>query len=618
MFRGLVLASLRRDRGVSRAEIEARDFAPEIPLRQRNQRQANALLALITDRSISSELRELAILRLGRCADKDSPTQPIAVLSEIAGGSDAIASAAKIAIREIERAAPENRRVFMLGFECEPYAGTGGLGGVTGELAEAMAKRGATVHVTIPGHGKIDREKWGFVKDPELEGIAPGRNGTPRWEASSIERNGVHVHLIDDADEKMFRNRKEPYGNYPDNPERYDFFAWAAKDSARAVYPDSPPDMFIVHDNHAAMAAYYAKQDPSLRRSLILGVVHHNDWRYQGRESKEAVFATRLPEDVMDLGGKAEFHGKFCRQKLLLGHDTDGTIVVSTFYKNEMMTHVGGNGMEGVALEKNAHGRLFGIANGVDTRVWTTENNPNLEANWAKTDVDGGLRGREINKRALQLEWDLEPDPGALVHAVVSRLDDVKGWDRVVEIIEHAMKKGDRSQFVLLGWGHHPQWSPQLEELASRFPGKVSLKTRFTPPIEHRLYGGAERMMQLSYVEPCGTTQLKAAEMGCNPIVTDVGGCAETVVDLDGNTGFGFRQRVGESPIQLYDRSYAAAADPEARRTLAENISKVDFSWDGAAAPEYFAVWRELDAMRSLDTTIAVAEARLLAKGARR
>ena len=109
-------------------------------------------------------------------------------------------------------------------------------------------------------------------------------------------------------------------------------------------------------------------------------------------------------------------------------------------------------------------------------------------------------------------------------------------------------------------------------------------------------------MLVPSRFEPCGLTQFYGLRYGCVPLVSRVGGLADTIVDanlaaLDRGVATGF-QFLPVTPAALghaLGRAMALHRDAKAWRRIQQNGMKSDLSWDASArryADLYRARWR--------------------------
>jgi len=98
------------------------------------------------------------------------------------------------------------------------------------------------------------------------------------------------------------------------------------------------------------------------------------------------------------------------------------------------------------------------------------------------------------------------------------------------------------------------------------------------------MYAGADFLLMPSRVEPCGLNQLYALRYGTIPIVHNIGGLKDTVIDIS-NNGFGFVHH--EASIKEICNAISRAAyfyknqtEFKKIRTL---IMKIDHSWCSSA-----------------------------------
>ena len=69
-----------------------------------------------------------------------------------------------------------------------------------------------------------------------------------------------------------------------------------------------------------------------------------------------------------------------------------------------------------------------------------------------------------------------------------------------------------------------------MRNLAARFPGRVAVQIGYDEALSHRLFAGADAVLVPSRFEPCGLTQMYGLRYGTLPVVSLVGGLADTVI----------------------------------------------------------------------------------------
>ena len=69
-----------------------------------------------------------------------------------------------------------------------------------------------------------------------------------------------------------------------------------------------------------------------------------------------------------------------------------------------------------------------------------------------------------------------------------------------------------------------------MHDLAWKFPGRVGLRVGYDEAMSHRLFAGGDAVLVPSRFEPCGLTQLYGLRYGTIPVVSAVGGLADTVI----------------------------------------------------------------------------------------
>jgi starch synthase len=237
-------------------------------------------------------------------------------------------------------------------------------------------------------------------------------------------------------------------------------------------------------------------------------------------------------------------------------------------------------GMEG--LLKSRADVLHGILNGIDTDAW----HPGHDSALAESYGASSTHLRAENKAALADAFGLEPGPGPLF-GVVSRLTWQKGLDLLIECIDDLVLRGGR--LAVLGSGE-VALENGLKAAALRHPGKVAIITRYDERLSHLVQGGADVMVIPSRFEPCGLTQLYGLRYGCVPLVSRVGGLADTIIDANAAaveagaaTGIVFSPVTVEALSEALHRAIALFAREKVWRKMQRRGMKSDVSWENSA-----------------------------------
>jgi len=118
----------------------------------------------------------------------------------------------------------------------------------------------------------------------------------------------------------------------------------------------------------------------------------------------------------------------------------------------------------------------------------------------------------------------------------------------------------------------------------------VSCVFGYDEKLAHLFQAGADFIVVPSRFEPCGLTQLCALRYGATPIVSRVGGLADTVIDANEAalaagvaTGVQFAPPTVESLGHAIDRAFDIYHNPVALRRMRLNGMRQDVSWRGPA-----------------------------------
>jgi glycogen synthase len=94
--------------------------------------------------------------------------------------------------------------------------------------------------------------------------------------------------------------------------------------------------------------------------------------------------------------------------------------------------------MEGLLQQRHREGRLSGVLNGVDEKIWSPETDLLLASRYTRDT----LEEKAENKRQLQIAMGLKVNDKVPLFAVVSRLTSQKGLDLVLEALPGLLEQG--------------------------------------------------------------------------------------------------------------------------------------------------------------------------------
>ncbi len=469
------------------------------------------------------------------------------------------------------------RSVLLIGSEAQPFAKTGGLADVLGALPPALQRLGWDATVALP--------RYRGVTAGALTDTFSVTSGGFTREAGFYEAplaDGATALLVDCPE---LYHRPGIYGadgtDYPDSPRRFAFLARAALEYA--ARRGTGPDIVHAHDWQAGLVPVYLKTiyaaHPVLGGTPSIFTIHN--LAYQG-----ACESDWLPR--LDLGwdqftvDRLEFYGQIA---LLKGGIIDAAVVttVSPRYAQEIQTPAFGFGFDGILRARAAD--LVGILNGIDVKEWDPAHDPFLPTPFDAAD----LAGKRDAKLALLRRYGLPADAAAMQRplvGMVSRLVDQKGFDLIAASLEDLLSLD--AAFVVLGSGD-PRYQDMWRALAARFPNRIGARIGFDESLAHLIEGGADLFLMPSRFEPCGLNQMYSMRYGTVPVVTGVGGLADTVVD--GETGFVLADYTPRALAAAVQRAIAAFGDAAAWRALQLAGMRRDFSWD-RSAQEYVKIYQ--------------------------
>jgi len=450
--------------------------------------------------------------------------------------------------------------------ELAPLARVGGLAEAAAGLVAQLRADGVQLELVLPDYDRT-----------ELADETTSTLTVPGWASPAMVRRGVHpvvgaVTLV----AVPGIQRPHPYvdtnGNgWPDNDLR--FFAFSA--AVAAIADATKPDVVHLNDWHtAATLAFLTKARPSMLTIHTLG--------YQG--ICDPWWLGKLPNH-------AEYYAWFDVCNPLVGgiRLADSIVAVSPTYAREIVASAEGQGHE---HELAARGdALVGILNGIDVAQWNPATDPHIAARYH---VGSVARGKKACRKALLDRVGLADVDGEPVIGVVSRLVDQKGIDLFVECMPFIERLGAR--VVVLGSGD--RWlADALRGAAATWPERVAFVDGYDGPLAHQIFAGSDLFVMPSRFEPCGLAQMQAMAYGTLPIVADVGGLHDTVIDADDHPAIGMGIVLSSvSAAALTDalhRGVALWRDRSRRATARTNCMTPDWSWKVPAA-QHIDLYRRL------------------------
>ncbi len=121
-------------------------------------------------------------------------------------------------------------------------------------------------------------------------------------------------------------------------------------------------------------------------------------------------------------------------------------------------------------------------------------------------------------------------DGGGPLLTMVTRLAEQKGVDLLVPLTPFLRRLG--ASLIVLGDGEQGL-AEALAAAAIAHPDEVAFVRGYDEALAHQLFAGADVFTMPSRFEPCGLAQMQSMRYGTLPLVTDVGGLHDTVIDVD-------------------------------------------------------------------------------------
>ncbi len=464
--------------------------------------------------------------------------------------------------------------VLSVASEAFPLIKTGGLADVVGALPAALAPHGVSMRTLIPGYPKV------------MDAL--GESGREIWyhgdffggEARLVAGRAAGLDIIAIEAHHLYTRPGNPYlgptgQDFPDNWRRYAALSYAAYELSTGLVEGYRPDILHCHDWQAGLVPAYVRYNAGSTAKTILTV--HNI-AFQGIYGWDIFNALRLDYDAASEGA-IEYFGNISYLKAGL-HCADLITTVSPTYAYEIRTPEYGMALDG--LLRDRANDVHGILNGIDAEAWDPGRDPSI----AQTYTASTIVNRAANKIELEARFGLAHGPGP-IFTVVSRLTRQKGLDMLLPLCDQLVERGGR--LALLGSG-----DLDLEQgflaAAERHPGRIGVVIGYDEALSHLIQAGGDVMTVPSRFEPCGLTQMYGLRYGCVPLVSRVGGLADTVIDANEAaveagvaTGVVFAPATEEALSEAIRRTIALYNRPKVWHKMQRRGMKSDVSWEASA-----------------------------------
>jgi starch synthase len=456
-------------------------------------------------------------------------------------------------------------KILFAASEIAPLTKVGGLADVVRSLPSELIKLGHQVRVIVPKYGFVDYSSYKIV--PVIrELIVFSHKEYRRVALEQIVIDGVQVYLLSTD---IISQSENVYGG--DEVEKFWVFCDCVSQSL--PYLDWRPEIIHCHDWHTALLPLLLRTGGYDCRTVF--TIHN--LKYQGNFDDRILHRSGIQQYWFgQVAGSTDLPWNLIVQGILWSHVIN---TVSENFAREILTAEYGCGMQ--AFIEFRKSNLFGIINGVGYDEYDPGNDPLIEANY----TGDNTTGKAVNRLKLLTAAGWKAKPEVPLVGMVSRLDEQKGMDIIINAVPEVIKSTG-TRFVFLGRGKD-YYEEALLQLESRYPDNVRAYITYDNDRAHLVYAGSDLFLMPSLWEPCGLGQMIAMRYGTLPVVRNTGGLADTVhnlsSDLKQGTGFVFSEYSAKALAFTLKKAVEAFSNKTAWQRTIKRVMELDFSWQASA-----------------------------------
>lgn len=465
-------------------------------------------------------------------------------------------------------------KITHISAECYPIAKVGGLADVVGALPKYQQSQKNSSQVIMPFYNNSYTSSNEFKAVYESHLKLGNENYSFRVLKTKENTLDFDVFFID-VPALLYKDYVYSF----DDTDRFLAFQIATLDWILTW--KNKPSIIHCHDHHTGLIPFMLQESfkyELLNKIPVILTIHNA--QYQGGFTHEK--ANLIPEFNINNFGLLDWNYQINSLAAAIKCAWAVT-TVSPSYMEELKQNA--NGLENLLSHESS--KCHGILNGIDSEVWNPETDEFIIQKFKNRTINSG---RKANKKWLCETFSLEEDKP--LFAFIGRLVYEKGTDLLPEVFEKALNNKDISVLVL-GSGS-PETEHQFKELISKHENYYYAFIGYDEKLSHIIYAGADFLLMPSRVEPCGLNQMYALRYGSIPIVRNIGGLKDTIIDID-NNGFGILHEDVESNqiLNAISRAKSLYQNKAKFNKIRKEIMEIDHSWY-VSATEYNKLYKSL------------------------